>query len=118
VKSPTELTQQGAWANVRDVWAAGRCLRGPRRLHGPVVWVPRTVSARSAVSVRARTAACIAGVPESAQLAGICAGKATGTPVKAHQFRHTAATGWARSGIEPDVLWYPDERFRIYFRED
>jgi integrase len=31
-------------------------------------------------------------------------GKATGLPVRAHQFRHTAATGWARAKVDPDVI--------------
>lgn len=31
-------------------------------------------------------------------------GERTGIPVRAHQFRHTAATGWARSGVAPDVI--------------
>ncbi|WP_157769016.1 tyrosine-type recombinase/integrase [Pseudarthrobacter sulfonivorans] len=31
-------------------------------------------------------------------------GKRTGIPVRAHQFRHTAATWWARSGVAPDVI--------------
>jgi integrase/recombinase XerD len=31
-------------------------------------------------------------------------GKATGLPVRAHQFRHTAATGWARAQVDPDVI--------------
>ncbi|MET3165071.1 UNVERIFIED_ORG: site-specific recombinase XerD [Arthrobacter sp. UYEF10] len=31
-------------------------------------------------------------------------GKTTGLPVRAHQFRHTAATGWARAKVDPDVI--------------
>jgi integrase len=31
-------------------------------------------------------------------------GKATGLPVRAHQFRHTAATGWARAKVDQDVI--------------
>jgi integrase len=31
-------------------------------------------------------------------------GKSTGLPVRAHQFRHTAATGWARAKVDPDVI--------------
>lgn len=31
-------------------------------------------------------------------------GKTTGLPVRAHQFRHTAATGWARAQVDPDVI--------------
>ncbi|MFX1818782.1 tyrosine-type recombinase/integrase [Pseudarthrobacter sp. CC4] len=31
-------------------------------------------------------------------------GKATNLPVKAHQFRHTAATCWARAKVDPDVI--------------
>lgn len=31
-------------------------------------------------------------------------GKATGMPLRAHQFRHTAATAWTRSGVAPDVI--------------
>nr|WP_306923094.1 site-specific integrase [Arthrobacter globiformis] len=31
-------------------------------------------------------------------------GKATGLPVRAHQFRNTAATGWARAKVDPDVI--------------
>jgi integrase/recombinase XerD len=31
-------------------------------------------------------------------------GRTTGLPVRAHQFRHTAATGWARAKVDPDVI--------------
>jgi integrase len=31
-------------------------------------------------------------------------GKSTGFPLRAHQFRHTAATGWARAKVDPDVI--------------
>lgn len=31
-------------------------------------------------------------------------GKSTGLPIRAHQFRHTAATGWARARVDPDVI--------------
>jgi integrase/recombinase XerD len=31
-------------------------------------------------------------------------GKTTGLPVRAHQFRHTAATGWARAKVNADVI--------------
>lgn len=31
-------------------------------------------------------------------------GKSTGLRVRAHQFRHTAATGWARAKVDPDVI--------------
>ena len=31
-------------------------------------------------------------------------GRTTGLPVRAHQFRHTAATGWARAKVDSDVI--------------
>lgn len=31
-------------------------------------------------------------------------GKTTGLPIRAHQFRHTAATRWARAKVDPDVI--------------